>query len=72
MSKGSKSRVTDKKRFDENFDKIEWNSIEVKTGRISRFTRGVSFEGHDPDFPPNKATRVQTPFGPGIVVEPKE
>ena len=24
MSKGSKSRVTDKKRFDENFDAIEW------------------------------------------------
>ena len=24
MSKGSKSRVTDKKRFDENFEAIEW------------------------------------------------
>ena len=31
MSKDSKSRVTDKKRFERNFDKIEWDSIEVQT-----------------------------------------
>ena len=31
MSKGSKSRVTDKKRFERNFDAIEWDSIEVQT-----------------------------------------
>ena len=73
MSKGSKSRVTDKKRFDENFDKIEWDSIEVQTGRISRFTRGIEYQCQMPGFPKNpKGFEVQTEHGPGIVVESEE
>lgn len=30
MSKGSGDRVTDKKRFDENFGKIDWHVLQQK------------------------------------------
>ena len=34
MSKGSKSRVTNKKRYDQNFDQIEWSiGIDLSTSK---------------------------------------
>ena len=52
MSKDSKSRVTDKKRFERNFDAIEWDSTKNRHYTM-QITDDVSCEVTQTPFFPN-------------------
>ncbi len=41
MSKGSGDRVTDKKRFDENYEKIDWGFERLQRFALAKYKKGL-------------------------------